>query len=55
MANLHVCLDLTDLNPHIIHPVCNSRTLDEIIDLLKDAVYFAVFDSTKGFFHVPME
>ena len=54
-GNLHVCLDLTDLNAHIICPVCNSRTLDEIIDLLKDVVHFAVFDSTKGFFHVPMD
>ena len=54
-GNLHMCLDLTDLNPHIRHPVCNSRTLDEIIDLLKDMVHFAVFDSTKGCFHVPMD
>ena len=35
--------------------MCNARTLDEIINLLKDAVHFAVFDSTKGFFHVPMD
>ena len=35
--------------------MCNARTLDEIIALLKDAVHFAVFDSTKGFFHVPLD
>ena len=35
--------------------MCNARTLDEIINLLKDAVHFAVFDSIKGFFHVPMD
>ena len=29
--------------------------LDEIIVLLKDAVHFAVFDSTKGFSHVPLD
>ena len=54
-SNLRVCLDPTDLNKHIIHPVCNMRTLEEIIDMLKGSMYFAVFDSTKSFFHVPLE
>ena len=54
-GTLRICLDPTDLNPHIVCPICNSRTLDDIINLLKDAVHFAVFDSTKGFFHVPMD
>ena len=31
------------------------RTLEEIIDLLKGCLYFAVFDSTKLFFHVPID
>ena len=53
--NLHVCLDPTDLNKSIIRPVCNIRTLEEIIDLLKGSLYFAVFDSTKSFFHVPTD
>ena len=35
--------------------MCNARTLDEIMALLKDAVHFAVFDSIKGFFHVPFD
>ena len=39
----------------LLCPVCNTRTLEEIINLLKDAVHFGVFDSTKGFFHVPMD
>ena len=30
------------------------RTLEEIIDLLKSSLYFAVYDSTKSFFHVPI-
>ena len=50
-----MCLDLTDLNPYVVRPVCNAKTLDEVIALLKDAVHFAVFDSTKGFFHVPLD
>ena len=54
-GKLRICLDPTDLNPFIVRPVCNARTLDEIIVLLKDAVHFAVFDSTKGFFHVPLD
>ena len=35
--------------------MCNAKTLDNIINLLKDAVHSAVFDSTKGFLHVPMD
>ena len=54
-GKLPICLDPTDINPYIVRPVCNARTLDEIIALLKDAVHFAVFDSTKGFFHVPLD
>ena len=54
-GNLRVCLDPTDLNKYIIHPICNLRTLEEIIDMLKGSMYFAVFDSTKSFFHVPLD
>ena len=54
-SNLRVCLDPTDLNKHIIHPIYNIRTLEEIIDMLKGSMYFAVFDSTKSFFHVPVD
>ena len=54
-GNLHVCLDPTDLNKSIVRPVCNMRTLEEIIDLLKRSLYFAVFDSTKSFFHVHID
>ena len=31
------------------------RTLEEIIDMLEGSVYFALFDSTKSFFHVPLD
>ena len=34
-GNLRVCLDPIDLNKNIIQPVCNMRTLEENIDLLK--------------------
>ena len=54
-GNLRVCLDPTDLNKHIIHPICNMRTLEEITDMLKGSMYFAVFNSTKSFFHVPLD
>ena len=54
-GNPKVCLDPTDLNKHIICPICNMRTLEEIIDMLKGSMYFAVFDSTKSFFHVPLD
>ena len=54
-GSLRVCLDPTDLNKSIIRPVCNMRTLEEIIDLLKGSLYFAVFDSTNLFFDVPID
>ena len=52
---LRVCLDLTDLNKDIIRPVCDSQTIDDVIHKLKHAKYFAVFDTSKGFFHVPLD
>ena len=54
-GNLCICLDLTDLNKHIIRPVCNMFTLEDIVDKVKDATHFAIFDSTKSFFHVPLD
>ena len=66
-GSLCICLDPTDLNKHIVRSMCNSFTLDEIIDQLKGSLFFAVFDqlkgslffavfdTTKGFFHVPMD
>ena len=54
-GNLCICLDPTDLNKHIIQPVCNMYTLEDIVNRLKDATHFAVFDSTKSFFHVPLD
>ena len=54
-GNLRVCLDPTDLNKHIICPVCNMKTLEEITDMLKGSIYFAVLHSTKSFFHVPLD
>ena len=52
---LRVCLDPTNLNKYIVHPVCNMCTLDEINHLLKNAKFFSVFDTTKGFFQVPLD
>ena len=52
---LRICLDLTDLNKEIIRPVCNAQTIDDMIDKLKHAKYFAVFDTSKGFFHIPLD
>ena len=54
-GKLRVCLDPTDLNPHIICPVCNSNTLDDIVHKLCKAKYMAHFDALKGFFHVPLD
>ena len=54
-GKLRVFLDPTDLNPHIIHPVCNSNTLDDIVHKLCKAKYVACFDALKGFFHVSLD
>ena len=29
--------------------------MDDVIEKLKGARYFAVFDTSKGFFHVPLD
>ena len=54
-GSLRICLDPTDLNKEIVRPVCNSQTMDDVIEKLKGARYFAVFDTSKGFFHVPLD
>ena len=54
-GTLRVCLGLTDLNKDIIRPVCNAQTMDDVIHKLKHAWYFAIFDTSKGFFHIPLD
>ena len=54
-GSLRICLDQTDLKKEIVRPVCNSQTMDDVIEKLKGARYFAVFDTSKGFFHVPLD
>ena len=44
-----------DLNKEVVRPVCNSQTTDDVIEKLKGARYFAVFDTSKGFFHIPLD
>ena len=54
-GSLCICLDATDLNKDIVRPICNSQTIDDVVHKLKDARYFAVFDTSKGFFHIPLD
>ena len=54
-GNLRVCIDPTDLNKHIIRPVCPIYTLEDMKGKLKDATHFTIFDSTKSFFNVPLD
>ena len=54
-GHLRVCIDPTRLNPHIIRPICNSYTLDEISYMIKDAKVLTVVDANKGFFQVPLD
>ena len=54
-GSLHLCLDPTDFNKEIIRPVCNSQTMDDVVHKLKDAKFFAVFDTSKGIFPVPLD
>ena len=51
---LHICLDPMDLKKEIIRPVCNAQTIDDVIEKLKHAKYFTIFDTSKGFFHIPL-
>ena len=52
---LHICLDPTALNKEIIRPVCNAQTMDDVIHKLQHAKYFVIFDTSKGFFHIPLD
>ena len=52
---LCICLDPTDLNKEIIRPVCNAQTMNDVIHKLQHAKYFAIFNTSKGFFHVPLD
>ena len=52
---LHICLDPANLNKEIIRPVCNAQTMDDVVHKLKDAKFFAVFNTSKGFFHLPLD
>ena len=54
-GTLRICLDPTYFNKEIDRPVCSSQTMDDIVEKLKGAKYFAVFDTRKGFFHVPLD
>ena len=54
-GSLRICLDPTDLNKKIIRPVCNTQTMDDVVHKLKSAKYFAVFNTSKGFCHVPLD
>ena len=36
-GSLRICLDPTDLNKEIVRPVCNSQTMDDVIEKLKGA------------------
>ena len=52
---LHICPNPTDLNKEIIRPVCNAQTMDDVIHKLQHTKYFAVFNTSKRFFHVPLD
>ena len=54
-GSLRICLDPTDLNKEIVRLVCNSQTMDDVIEKLKGTRYLAIFDTSKGFFHVPLD
>ena len=54
-GSLRICFDLMDLNTDIIRPICNSQTMDDVVHRFKGAKFFAVFDTSKGFFHVPLD
>ena len=54
-GSLYICLDPTDLNKDIVRPIWNSQTIDDVVHKLKDARCFAVFDTSKGFFHIPLD
>ena len=51
---LHICLDPTPLNDAIIRPIKHSNTFDEVSHKLANATHYTGFDTTQGFFHIPL-
>ena len=54
-GSLRICLDPINLNKDIIRPVCNLQTMDDVVHRLKGAKFFAVFNTSKGFLHIPLD
>ena len=54
-GSLCICLDPTNLNKDIVRPIYNSQTIDDVVHNFKDTKYFAIFNTSKGFFHVPLD
>ena len=52
---LHICLDPKDLNKEILRLVGNTQTMDDVTHKLQHAKYFAIFNTSKGFFHIPLD
>ena len=48
-GGLRICLDPTDLIKEIIRPVCNAQTIDDVIDKLRYAKFFAIFNTSNSF------
>ena len=51
---LHICLDSTPLNDAIVRPIKRSNTFDEVSHKLANATHYTGFDTTQGFFHIPL-
>ena len=53
--NLHICLDLTNLNKAIVREPYHFRTPEDIAHLLAEACVMTVCDCKKGYWHQKLD
>ncbi|CAB4039009.1 Hypothetical predicted protein [Paramuricea clavata] len=55
IVKVRLCLDSRDLNKWVKREHYRTRTIDEVVTGLKDATFFTVVDTRKGYWHVPLD
>lgn len=55
VTKVRVCLDPRDLNKFIKREHYYTKTVDEVVTQLHDAKFFTIIDTTKGYWHVPLD
>ena len=55
VTKVRVCPDPRDLNKFIKREHYYTKTVDEVVTQLHDAKFFTIVNTTKGYWHVPLD